>query len=88
MERGKFCREFKLKVIKLINGWGTLFAQVGSDHDIQQNVLCNWARNLDADPQRAFPGLGQTKPAQLEIDRLCRRSRGSRRSGNELPINL
>jgi len=29
-----------------------------------------WVREQAADPQQAFPGKGQMKPEQLEIDRL------------------
>lgn len=33
-------------------------------------VLRKWVRELGADPQHAFPGHGQMRPEQLEIDRL------------------
>jgi len=33
-------------------------------------VLRKWVREFDADPSQAFPGQGQMKPEQLEIDRL------------------
>jgi transposase-like protein len=33
-------------------------------------MLRKWIRELSADPQHAFPGHGQMKPEQLEIDRL------------------
>ncbi len=35
-----------------------------------ENVLRKWVRDLSMDPQHAFPGHGQMKPEQLEIDRL------------------
>jgi len=31
-----------------------------------------WVRDVAADPREAFPGHGQVKPEQLEIDRLRR----------------
>lgn len=31
-----------------------------------------WVREFGADPKQAFPGHGQMKPEQLEIDRLRR----------------
>jgi transposase len=46
------------------------FAQDGRDLDVHQNVLRIWVRDFDADPKHAFPGLGQMKPEQAEIDRL------------------
>jgi len=31
-----------------------------------------WIRDFESDPQEAFPGQGQMKPEQLEIERLRR----------------
>ena len=33
-------------------------------------MLRRWAKEFGSDPKHAFPGLGQMKPEQLEIDRL------------------
>jgi transposase len=35
-------------------------------------VLRKWIRELGPDPLHAFPGHGQMKPEQLEIERLRR----------------
>jgi len=35
-------------------------------------VLRRWMRDLASDPAQAFPGHGQMKPEQQEIDRLRR----------------
>jgi transposase len=35
-------------------------------------VLRRWVKELSADPAQAFPGQGQMKPEQMEIDRLRR----------------
>ena len=70
MERRKFSREFKLEAVNLIRERGVSFAQAGRDLDVHQNVLRNWVRDFGADPKHAFPGLGQMKPEQAEIDRL------------------
>lgn len=47
-------------------------AQAGRDLDIHANVLRKWVKEFSADPAQAFPGLGQMKPEQLEIERLRR----------------
>jgi transposase len=70
MQRRKFSREFKLEAINLIKQRGVSFAQASRDLDVHQNVLRNWVRDFGADPKHAFPGLGQMKPEQAEIDRL------------------
>ncbi len=70
MERRKFSREFKLEAVNLVRERGVSFAQAGCDLDVNHNVLRRWVKELGADPKHAFPGLGQMKPEQLEIDRL------------------
>ena len=81
MERRKFSREFKLEAVKLVVDRGVAVAQAARDLDLHENVLRKWVREQAADPQQAFPGKGQMKPEQLEIEKL-RRARwpSSRRS--------
>ena len=72
MQRRKFSREFKVEAVRLIKERGVSVAQAGRDLDVHENVLRKWMRELAADPAHAFPGHGQVKPEQLEIDRLRR----------------
>ena len=69
MERRKFSRDFKLEAVNLVRERGVTAAQAVL-FDIHENVLRKWVRQIGADPKRAFPGQGQMKPEQLEIDRL------------------
>ncbi|MES0056653.1 MULTISPECIES: IS3 family transposase [unclassified Mesorhizobium] len=70
MQRRKFSREFKLEAVRLIKDRGVAVAQAARDLDLHENVLRKWVRELSTDPQHAFPGHGQMKPEQQEIDRL------------------
>ncbi len=72
MGRRRFTREFKVEAVKLIKERGVAVKQASRDLDVHENVLRKWVRDLSADPQRAFPGQGQVKPEQLEIERLRR----------------
>jgi transposase len=47
-------------------------AKAARDLGLHPNLLRNWVKALEADPQFAFPGKGQMKPEQLEIERLRR----------------
>ena len=47
-------------------------AQAARDLDVHENVLLKWVKEFAADPQQAFPGQGQMKPEQAEIERLRR----------------
>ena len=72
MQRRKFGREFKVEAVRLIKDRGVSVAQAARDLDVHENVLRKWVREFGADPAQAFPGQGQVKPEQLEIDRLRR----------------
>ena len=72
MQRRKFSREFKLEAVRMVRERGVTIAQASRDLDVHANVLRKWVRELAADPGHAFPGHGQMKPEQMEIDRLRR----------------
>lgn len=68
--RRTFSREFKLEAVRLVNERGVAVAQATRDLGLHENVLRKWVRELLANPQQAFPGQGQMKPEQAEIERL------------------
>jgi transposase len=70
--RRAFTREFKLEAVRLIRERGVTAAQASRDLGVHENVLRKWVRDFEADPKQAFPGQGQMKPEQLEIERLRR----------------
>ena len=42
------------------------------DLELHENVLRKWVKEFGSDPVQAFPGHGQMKPEQQEIERLRR----------------
>jgi transposase len=72
MQRRKFSREFKVEAVRLVKDRGVAVAQASRDLDVHENVLRKWVKELAADPVQAFPGHGQMKADQLEIERLRR----------------
>lgn len=72
MQRRKFSREFKLEAVKLIKERGVSVVQASRDLDVVESVLRRWLREEVSDPKQAFPGNGQTRPEQLEINQLRR----------------
>ena len=68
-QRRRFAREFKLEAVKLVRERGVSVAQVSRDLGVHENMLRKWVKEFAADPEHAFPGEGQMKPEQLEIDR-------------------
>lgn len=71
-QRRTFRREFKLEAVKLVRDRGVSVSQAARDLDIHENVLRKWMRQQAADPKSSFPGHGQMKPEQQEIERLRR----------------
>ena len=72
MGRRSYSREFKLEAVKLVRERGVTVAQAARDLDLHENLLRKWVKDFATDPQHAFPGQGQMKPEQLEIERLRR----------------
>jgi transposase len=72
MQRRKFTREFKVEAVRMTMERGVSVAQASRDLEVHPNVLRKWAREMSVDPAQAFPGHGQMKPEQLEIERLKR----------------
>jgi transposase len=72
MQRRRFSREFEVEAVKLIRERGVSAAQAARDLDVHENVLRKWVKEFGSDPVQAFPGQGQMKPEQLEIERLRR----------------
>jgi transposase len=72
MRRRKFSREFKVEAVKLVRERGVSVAQAARDLDVHENVMRKWVKAFGSDPDQAFPGQGQMKPEQQEIERLRR----------------
>jgi transposase len=69
-QRRQFTREFKLEAVRLVKDRGVSAAQAAKDLGVHLTVLRRWIKDFSSDPQQAFPGNGQMKPEQLEIQRL------------------
>jgi transposase len=72
MEGRKFSREFKLEAVKLVRERGVSLVQAARDLDLHETVLRKWIRAQEEDSVSAFPGNGQRKPEEAEIERLRR----------------
>jgi transposase len=72
MGRRLFSREFKVKAVRLVRERGVSVAQAARDLDLHENMLRRWAKEMASDPSHAFPGQGQMRPEQIEIERLRR----------------
>ena len=72
MGRRLFSREFKLEAVRLVKERGVSIMQASRDLDVGENVLRRWIKEFSSEHEQAFPGQGQVRPEQQEIDRLRR----------------
>jgi transposase len=72
MARRTFSREFKVEAVRLIRERGVSVAQAARDLEWHENMLRRWTKELASDPAQAFPGHGQERPDQAEVERLRR----------------
>ena len=70
--RRSFSREFKEEAVRMITESGHSLAQVGRDLDIRPDMLRRWRRQLQEDPEQAFPGVGQRRSRDEEMWQLRR----------------
>jgi len=68
--RNVYSREFKLETVKLVTEHGRPRAQVAREMGIDGQTLRTWIKQLSTNGDRAFPGQGQ--PRDAEVVRLQR----------------
>lgn len=69
--RKTYSKEFKIEAVRLAKERG--FAQTGRDLGINSNQIHNWRARLEQDGDRAFPGQGH--PRDAEMARLQRENK-------------
>ena len=68
--RRKHTREFKLEAVRMLGDGTRSVGEVARDLGIGQSLLCRWRRELEVDPDHAFPGKGRLKPEEDELHQL------------------
>jgi transposase len=71
-ERKKYTREFKLEALRLLETSGKRAAQLERELGIGASCLSRWKRELAAEQEQAFPGLGRLAPERERIRQLER----------------
>ena len=70
--RKRYSREFKVEAVRLVVERSVSMAQAARDLGVHVNVLRQWVREYRADPQQAFPGVGQQTREDAEVTALRR----------------
>ena len=71
-QRRKYDSEFKIEAVRLVTENGKPVAEVARNLGIHENLIHNWKKKFEEDPQFSFPGKGRLKPADEELRKLKR----------------
>lgn len=70
--RRRFTREFKLEAVRLALVEGRSQVEVAGELGINPEMLYRWTREFKLDPKQSFPGLGNLKDRDKEVETLRR----------------
>jgi len=70
--RRKYDRQFKIEAVRLVTEERRRASEVAGDLGIHVNLIYLWKKQLSADGDEAFPGLGKLKSSDAELRRLQR----------------
>jgi transposase len=68
--RRTFTSEFKTEAVKLVTEKGYSVAEAARSLGLNENLIRNWKRALEANGDQAFPGQGKLTPVEEELRRL------------------
>jgi len=68
--RRRFDAQFKLDAVRLMDESDRTISDIAKDLGVRPELLYRWKRELELDPQQAFPGKGRLKPEQEQLRQL------------------
>jgi transposase len=70
--RRSYTREFKVEAVRLAHESEKSVAQIARELGIHPTLLGRWVKQLEVDPEQAFPAKGHLKDRDEEVRRLRR----------------
>ncbi len=70
--RRRFTREFKLEAVRQVVVEGRTRRQVADELGLNANMLGRWIKQLRSDPAQSFPGNGNRKARDKEVEDIRR----------------
>jgi transposase len=64
-KRRSYTEEFKVEAVKLLSESEESAAQIARELGIPQTNLSRWKREMEEDPEGAFPGKGNARDEEL-----------------------
>ena len=71
-QRRRFTREFKVEAVRLALAGGKPQNAIAKDLGLNPETLYRWVHEFRNDPGQSFPGNGQLKDRDREIEQLRR----------------
>ncbi len=71
-KRRRFSREFKLEAVRHALENGHSQVEVAGELGINAKLLYRWTRDRRLDPKQAFPGQGNLKERDRQVDQMQR----------------
>jgi len=71
-KRRRYTREFKLEALRLMQQPGVTATAVAEQLGINPETVYRWKKELQEDPTQSFPGHGNLKARDKEIEELRR----------------
>src|SRR5262245_48970887 len=70
--RRRYPREFKLEALRQVRDSGRPQSEVARELGLNPETLYRWTREFRQDPEQSFPGKGQLKDRDKELEQLRR----------------
>ncbi len=71
-QRRRFTREYKVEAVRLALSGGKPQKEVAKDLGLNPETLYRWVHEIRRDPSQSFPGNGQLKERDREVEQLRR----------------
>ncbi len=68
--RRRFDAQFKLDALRLIEDTSRTVRDIARELDVRPELIYRWQRELQKNPEQAFPGKGKLKPEQDQVRQL------------------
>ena len=69
-KRQRYDGEFKKEIAKLYMSGARGARSLANEIGVHENTIYKWAEEYGKDPENAFPGSGNLKPEEAELQRL------------------
>jgi transposase len=69
-KQSRYDREFKKEIAKLYTSGARGARNLANEIGVHENTIYKWAEEYGKDPENAFPGSGNLKPDEAELQRL------------------